>query len=323
MNTSPLSRMLAALAVSIAATFSVAVSAQTYPDRPIKILLPAPPGGGIDGVARQLSEPLAIALKQPVVLDNRPGAGGVIASQALARSAPDGYTLLLVQSAHAINPSSVKNLPYDTLKDFTSVAKLGESPLVLVAAAQTGVQNMADFIAFARRNPDKFSFGTTEISSRLASEQLAQAAGVKGLMVNYKGLAQALTDVVGGSLSFLVTTISATLPFKDAGKFNFVGLTAPKRSAYLPNVPTLAEQGYNIDIQTWYGLLAPGGTPPAILERLSREVAQIGKQPEFEARLRALSIQPSIAGPREMDALIKSEIVRWGELIRAAGIQPE
>jgi tripartite-type tricarboxylate transporter receptor subunit TctC len=247
----------------------------------------------------------------------------VIAGQAVAKANPDGYTLLLIHSGHAVNPWTVKALPYDTLKDFAAVAKLGTAPLLLVASAQSGVRNMAELLAYARTNPDKMSFGSTEITSRLASEQVLKAAGVKGVVVNYRGLAQALTDASGGSVNFVFTTISAALPFKDTGKVNFIGLAASRRSPFLPNLPTLAEQGNPMDVQTWYGLAAPAGTPQDVLDRLGREIGQIVRNPEFESKLRTLAIQPDFATGRELDALIRAEFTRWGEMIKAAGIQPE
>lgn len=311
------------LGAALLALLPIAAPGQTYPDRSIRIVIPAPPGGGMDAIGRALSDPLALALKQPVVIENRPGGNGVIATQLVARAAPDGYTLLLMASFHAINVSTVKKLPYDSVKDFAGIAKLGDSPAVFVSSAQSGVRTVADFSAFVARNRDAVTFAVSSMETRLGAESVLQRAGAKGVIVNYKGTGPAVGDLVGGHVPFFVTTIASILGFKDTGKINLIGVAAKQRNPYIPNVPTLAEQGLDAQADVWYGLVAPAGTPREIVLRLNREIARVNGLPEYQARLRTLSIQSASLSPAEFDAFIKAEVSRFETLVKAARIEPE
>jgi tripartite-type tricarboxylate transporter receptor subunit TctC len=319
-----LTRRIIAGAITLLASLATgAVLAQAYPDKPIKMIIAAPPGGGMDGIGRAISEQLSIALKQPVVPENRPGGNGIIGTQAVARAAPDGYTLLLIASFHTINPATLKSIPYDSVKDFAGVAKLGDSPLLFVSSAASGVKTVADYNAWVARNKDGAQFAVSSMETRLGAEAVLQLTHSKGIIVNYKGTGPAVSDVVGGHVPFFVTSITPALPFKDTGKLNFIGVAAKKRNPYLPDVPTLAEQGVNADVDVWYGVLAPAGTPPAVIERLNREIARIGTLPDYQAKLKTLSIQPSSMGAAEFDAFIKAEVARYDALVKAAKIEPE
>ena len=320
----------ALLGKTIASLFFAALSvlpggslAQTYPDRPVRIVIPAPPGGGMDTIGRALAEHLSPALKQTVIIDNRAGANSVIGSQAVARAAPDGYTLLLTASFHTMHPWTVKNLPYDALKDFRAVAPLGSSPLIFVSSAGSGVRSVADFKAYAARSRDGVTFATSSMETRLGAELVLQQVGAKGVIVNYKGTGPAMGDIAGGHVPLFVTTFSSALPFKDTGKINLIGVAAQTRNADLPGVPTLVEQGLDVEVGVWYAILAPVGTPNEVIERLNREITQISKKPEYEAKLRTFSIQASVATPAEFDAFIKSEVARWAKVVKAANIEPE
>ena len=318
-----LCRTLAGLVFAAASMLPVDLLAQAYPDRPVRIVIPAPPGGGMDTIGRALAEHLSPALKQTVIIDNRAGANSVIGSQAVARSAPDGYTLLLTASFHTMHPWTVKNLPYDAVKDFKPVAPLGSSPLIFVSSAGSGVRSVADFKTYAARSRDGVTFATSSTETRLGAELVLQQVGAKGVIVNYKGTGPAMGDVAGGHVPLFVTTFSSALPFKDTGKINLVGVAAQKRNAELPGVATLVEQGLDVEVGVWYGILAPAGTPNEVIERLTREITQISRKPEYEARLRSLSIEPSVASPAEFDTFIKSEIARWAKVVKAANIEPE
>ena len=311
------------LGAALLVLLPIAAPGQTYPDRSIRIVIPAPPGGGMDAIGRALSDPLALALKQPVVIENRPGGNGVIATQLVARAAPDGYTLLLMASFHAINVSTVRKLPYDSVKDFAGIAKLGDSPAVLVSSAQSGVRTVADFSSFVARNRDAVTFAVSSMETRLGAESVLQRVGAKGVIVNYKGTGPAVSDLAGGHVPFFVTTIASVLGFKDSGKVNLIGVAAKTRNPYIPDVPTLAEQGLDAQADVWYGLVAPAGTPREVVLRLNREIARINALPGYQARLRTLSIQSASLSPAEFDAFIKAEVGRFETLVKAARIEPE
>lgn len=314
----PYMLLLAFLSLSPAAGL-----AQGYPERPIRIVIPAPPGGGMDGIGRALADPLAAALKQPVVIDNRAGGNSIIGTQLAARAAPDGYTLLLIASFHTMHPWTVKALPYDSLKDFAAVAPLGSSPLVFVSSASSGIRTAADFRAHAARLRDGVTFATSSTETRLGAELVLQRVGAKGVIVNYKGTGPAMGDVAGGHVPLFVTTFTSALPFKDTGKINLIGVAAKERSPYLPGVPTLAEQGLDVEVGVWYAIVAPAGTPAAVIERLNREITRLSRLPEYEAKLRTYSVEAMTATPAEFDAFMKAEVAKWAGVVKAAGIEPE
>ena len=299
------------------------VMAQSFPDRPVKIVIAAPPAGGMDAVGRALGLYLSTALKQPVVIENRPGGNGVIATQQVAKSPADGYTLLLSGSFHTINPWTIKKLPYDSIKDFVGVAKLGASPLIFVAGAGTGVKTGKDFAEFSAKRPLDLAFAVSVMETRLGAEAILNPLGKNATFVSYKGTGPAMADLIAGHVPFFVTTLASILPFKDTGKMNIVGVTDKKRSSFLPDVPTLAEQGIAAEADVWYGLLAPAGTPKEIVERLNKEIVLINAQPEYLSRMRSMSIQPANLSHTEFDQLIRSEMARFEILIKASKIQPE
>jgi tripartite-type tricarboxylate transporter receptor subunit TctC len=313
-----------ALTVTIAALgFVGGAWAQAYPDRPVRLVIPAPPGGGMDTIGRALAEPLGAALKQPVVIENRAGANSVIGTHAVARAAPDGYTLLLTASFHTMHPWTVKNLPYDSIKDFAAVAPLGSSPLIFVASTGSNVKTVADFRKYVAASKDGVTFATSSTETRLGAELVLQQVGAKGVIVNYKGTGPAMGDIAGGHVPLFVTTFSSVLPFKDTGKVNLIGVAAAQRSDDLPGLPTLAEQGLDVEVGVWYGILAPAGTPPEIVTRLNREITQIGKRPDYIAKLKTFSIQPTLMSPSEFERYINSEVEKWAKVVKAANIQPE
>jgi tripartite-type tricarboxylate transporter receptor subunit TctC len=248
---------IAALACLGAATHAGAQAA-AYPNKPVQLLVASAPGGGTDAIGRVLADALTASLKQPFVVVNRAGASGAIGSEMLVRSPADGYTLLVLQNGHTVNPATMKKLPYDTFNDFTPIATLGRSPLVLVGGAQLGVKTFKDLTEMGKRTPTSMSFGSAEASTRLATEMLAGATGLPMVPVSYKGTGPAMTDVAGGHVNFSVTTIASTLPMRGSGKVNYIAVLSPQRTAFLPEVPTLAEQGFpNIEASGWWGVLGP------------------------------------------------------------------
>jgi tripartite-type tricarboxylate transporter receptor subunit TctC len=311
-------------AAVLACALAAAAQAQPYPSKPVRLLIAASPGGGTDGIGRVVAEALAAHLKQPVVAENRAGASGVIASEALAKSAPDGYTLMITQNGHITNPALFKKLPYDTLRDFTPVAPLGRSPLVLIAATGTGVKAVGELLAMAKRDPKSMTFAAAESSTRLAIEQLAQATGIAITPLQYKGTGPAVADVAGGHVNFSVTTIASVLPFRGSGKLNIVAVMAGERTTFLPEVQTLAEQGLpRIDLNGWWAIFAPSNLPPALLEQLNGAIRAVLATPQLRERVQRFSADVWIGSPQELDAFIRREIPAIQALAKKAGIEPE
>ena len=303
---------------------SVTFAADSYPTKSIDMLIGAAPGGGTDAIGRVLAEALSASLKKPVIPMNKAGASGTIASEQLIRSAPDGYTLVVLQNGHTVNPAMLKQLPYDTFKDFTPISPLGRAPLVLTASSQTGVKTFQQLIELGKKNPSSMTFGASEASTRLATEMIGQATGIPVLAVNYKGTGPAMSDLAGGHVNFSVTTIASTLPLKDSGKMNYIAVLAPERSAFLPDVPTLAEQGYpNIETTAWWGVLAPAKMPNELVAKLNTAVAEALHQPAVKDRLHSLSIEPWSASPDAFDRFIRSEVKRNIDVAEKAGLKPD
>jgi tripartite-type tricarboxylate transporter receptor subunit TctC len=298
--------------------------AEAYPSRPIQLVTPTAPGGGTDFVARLIGDALATALKQPVLTINKPGASGIIAADAVARSPADGYTLLVTANTHVVAPALFKKLPYDTVRDFTAVSTIGRSPLVLVASPATGVRSLRDLVELAKRQPEAMTFATADGSTRVAGARLGLALGFEPTAVNYKGTGPAVTDVAGGHVNFSVTTIASTLPFKASGTVNLVALLAESRSALLPDVATTAEAGHpGLESTGWWGLLGPPGLPREVTARLADIVRETLARPLVKKRLAVLSIEPWSSTPEAFDAFIRSEVTLNRDIAKRAGIEPE
>lgn len=313
-------RLVAALALACALT----AHAQSYAAKPIRFLIASSPGGGTDGIGRVVAEALAAQFKQPVVPENRPGASGIVASEQLAKSAPDGYTLMITQNGHTTNPAIFKKIPYDTFKDFTPIAPLARSPLVMIAATGTGVKSLKEFLDLSKRDPRAMTFGAAESSTRLAIEQLAQATGIAITSLPYKGTGPTVADVAGGHVNFAVTTIASVLPFKNGGKLNIVAVMAPERTSFLPEVPTLAEQGLpRIDVQGWWGVLGPANMPGVLVSELNGAIRSVLGNPGVRQKIRNFSADVWLGSPQEFDAFIKSEVPSIQALAKKAGIEPE
>lgn len=313
-----------ALAATVLAGHPGVARAETWPSRPIQLLIPYPPGGSADLLARPVAAKLQERLGQPVVLDYRPGAGGTIASQSLARAKPDGYTLIVVLAAHAINASLYPKLPYDTRKDFAPVSLVANLPMILAASPSLRANTVPELIAEARAAPGKLSFGSAGNGNtgHLAGELFDSVAGVKMTHVPYKGSAQVVTAMLSGEIQLTFDSISTSWPHVRSGKLRALAVTSGKRAAIAPDVPTLAEAGVpGIDITGWYAVLAPAGTPAAVVDRLSREIAAVLKEPDLKATLAANGYEPVGSTPDALRAHIDAEITRWGKVVKASGAQ--
>src|SRR6184192_841559 len=300
------------------------VQAQPYPVKPIHFIVPFPPGGGNDTVARAIAQQLGPDLGQPVVVDNRPGAGGSVGAELAAKSPPDGYTLFLAGvGSHAVNPNLHARLAYDPVRDFTPITLVATAPSVLVVNPAVPARTVAEFTAYARANPDKLNYASNGNGSaaQLAAAMYESMANVRMVHVPYKGIAPALTDLLSGEVQLMFGTVVALVPHIQAGKLRALAVTSRKRSALLPDVPSLAESGLpDYEAGSWYGVMAPAGTPREIVERLHGAIARALKQPDVAQRLAAEGAIVISSTPAEFGAHIKAELARVGNVVRAAGI---
>src|SRR5262249_46524820 len=300
--------------------------AQDYPTQPIRILVGFSPGSTTDILARTVGQKMSEAWRQPVLVENRPGAGGVGASNAVATAAPDGYTLLVVSAGHAATAAMFTKLPYDTLKDFAGVSRIANVPSILVVSPALGVKSVKDLVALAKAKPGQLNFSSPGVGSanHLAAELFNILAGVKALHVPYKGIPEAVSGVVSGAVQFNFSPVVNILPLSRDGKLVALAASTGKRSAVLPEVPTVAEagvSGYVFD--PWFGLLAPAKTPKPLLAKLSAEVARIVKLPDVKERLLALGADPAPTSPEGLATSIRGEVVKYQKIVREAGIKPE
>jgi tripartite-type tricarboxylate transporter receptor subunit TctC len=305
---------------------SSAVSAQSYPSKSIRIIVPFTPGSATDIMARIVGERLNAAWGQPVVVENKPGAGGTIGIRDTARADPDGYTLVLVSSGHAVNHVLYKDLGYDTLKDLASVAMLGSLPSVLIVPPTSPVNSVKELVAMLKAKPGQYNYATAGVGSgaHVSTEKFNVAAGVKAVHVPLKGTPPILTETMGGRVEYaMVPAVSGMGPVRD-GKVKPLAVTTSKRVAALPNVPTLGEAGFPEGESTfWLALLAPAKTPPAILAKVNAEANRALSTPEVIERLAKLGTEPMPMSPAQADAFIRREYNELGAVMRAAGLTPQ
>ena len=316
---------LALAASAVLPAVPLAVQAQqAWPSKPIRMIIPAAPGGGTDAIGRVLADTLSAQLKQQVVPENRAGASGVVGSELVARAPADGYTIMIVQNGHSMNPAMYKKLPYDTFADFTPLTTLARTPLVLVASSATGVKSLKELIEFGKRNPGGMSFAAAEASTRLAIEMLSDAIGIPVTVASYKGTGPAVTDVAGGHVNFTVTTIASTLSQRGSGKLTYLGVLAGERASALPDVPTLAEQGQGgLEATGWWGMLAPPNLPKPLQADLLAAIRAAMANPEVRKRLTTLAADPWMGTPDDFDKFIRREAAQTIRLAKKAGIEPE
>src|SRR5579862_3822940 len=323
--------MIAAARSLVGAAFLLALAGLAaaqgaYPSRPVHLFVPFPPGGAVDIVARTLGDELARRWNGTVVVENRPGAGGVIATEAAAKAAPDGYTLIIVATGHALNPHLYAKLPYDSFTDFTPITLIGTSPNMLLVRADSPFKSLGDVIAAARAHPGELSFGHAGngTSPHLAGELLKYMAKIDITAVPYKGGAPALADLIGGHIPMTFNNIPESIAQIMAGTVRPLGVTTAMRSPVLPDVPAIAESGLpGFDTGVWWGLLGPGGLPTELETKLARDCIDAVKTPTMTARLLALGATPIGGSPADFTALIRADYDKWGPIIKAAGIRAE
>jgi len=311
-------RMIAAAAVAL--LFGSSLQAQTYPDRPIKIVVPFAAGGGMDSVARLLGRELSRSMGQPVVVENRVGAGGIIGTEAVARAAPDGYTVGMIATGHTINPSVHAKLPYDSIADFRAVTPVVRLTNFVVVSTTFPAHTIAGMLEYAKSNPGKLTFGSggTGTSQHLFPELLASMTGVKLLHIPYKGGAPALSDIVAGHIQMMFATVVEAQAFVNAGKLRAIAVTGLRRIDAYPDIPTVAEAGVSgFDGDTWFGLVLPANTPESIVTRLNTEVKKALAQPEVQKQLRQQAAQPFTTTPDEFERFIKDQIETWRKVVQA------
>ena len=318
--------MMKALLLALALLAGPLHAQEPYPSRPLKFILPFPPGGGTDLLGRLLAERLAASLGQPVVTENRGGAGGNVGAEAAARSAPDGYTIVLVAPSLAISPTLYSKLNYDPVKDFAPIGLVASVPNVMVTHPSVPANNLQEFIALAKSKPGGMNFGSggSGTSNHLAGELLNLTAGIKLVHVPYKGVNLAMQGVLAGEVQLVFIGIPVPAPHIKAGRLRALAVLARERSPILPEVPTAAEAGLgNFDVTTWYGILAPVGTPRPIIARLNAEFVKIMRTPDVKERLAAMATDPLTSTPEEFGAYIQAEIAKWGDVVRKAGLRAD
>lgn len=302
------------------------VLAQSYPSKAIRFIVPYPPGGGSDIVARLLAAKMTTSLGQPVIVDNKPGASTIIGTEMLAKAPPDGYTIGMITDSHAINQLFFPKLPYDSIKDFEPITQLVFVPLVLVAHPSLNVKNVKELIAAAKAKPGKINYASIGNGTphQISMEWLKSMGGISMTHIPYKGVAPALTDLVAGQVDIMFTGTSSALPYVKAGRLNALAVSSARRQPSFPDTPSVAESGLpEFDFMTWYGLAMPAGTPAAITQRINQEIASALSQPDVKERLAALGVVGAPSSPADFSAFIKSESVKLARIVKTTGVKPE
>ncbi len=316
-----------ALALTLLASAPLPAAAQSYPARTVNVVVPFPAGGSVDGVARILVQKLNETVGQHFIVENRPGgASGTVGANAVAKSAPDGYTLLLTASVHVINPFLYKSVPYDVVKDFTPVSLLAEGPLIVSTTPSVPANSLKELFELVRKQPQKYTFGTTSIgsASHLAIELIKRDAGLDTLVVAYKGTAPALTDLMSGQIHLLADPMLSSLPLARAGKIKALGLTSLRRAAAAPEIPTVEELGVKgFEFVSWYGLWGPRNLPAEIARKLETDIAKVLALPEVKQRLTTIGFDPIGAGADQFARYIREEMTRYEGIIKDARIKVE
>lgn len=304
----------------------LAQAADSYPTRPVRIVVPTGAGGVTDVVARVLAQKMGERLGQQVIVDNRPGAGGMLGTQIAATAAPDGYTLVLVFPSHAVNPTLVAKLPYDSVKSFAPITLVSVVAPVLVVNATLPVRSVKDLIALAKDKPGAINFGSVGSGSlgHLSGDLFRAMAGLQVTQVFYKGAPQVMTSLIGGEIQvYFVASMATALPQLKSGRVRALGVGTRERLPFLPEVPPIADTVPGYEVQGWNGMLAPAGTPRAIVDRLNSEIVRIVKTPQFAEQFAAEGIVPVGNTPEEFTRVIIADIAKWGKVIRAAGVRSD
>jgi tripartite-type tricarboxylate transporter receptor subunit TctC len=302
-----------------------AAQAQGFPARGARIVVPFPPGGTVDVLGRALGQKLSEKWKQSVVVENKPGAGTVLGTEFVARAAPDGHTLLLAVTAHAVNATLYRKLPFDPVKDFAPVSMVATTPNMLIVHPSVQANTVAELIAFAKANPGKVTFASagSGTAMHLAGEMFKSMAGIDIVHVPYKGTPPALNDLIGGVVNIMFDT-GVTLPHVKAGKLKAIAVTSTKRATLTPELPTMAESGLpGFDVVSWYAIFAPAGTPPAIIEILNRDINDSLRDADVRERMTRIGLDPVGTTPAALEQHVKTEIAKWGKVVRDSGAKAD
>ena len=317
---------LSPFVILLGCALAVPAVAQPYPSRALRIISPFAPGGGNDALCRTLAPKLSEGLKQPVVIDNRAGANGIVGTEIAARAAPDGYTIILVPSGHAVNATLYRKLPYDTLKDFTPITLVASSPLVLAAHPSLPAKNVKELVTLARARPGQLSYGSAGIGSsgHLGGAQFEVLTGAKLLHVPYKGMGVVITDLMSGQVSLTFGTSLSVVPHVRSGRLRALASTGAQRSIALPELPTVAEAGVpGYEASLWYGFVGPARIPPEIVRRLNAEIVAVLGMAEIRERLASQGVEARPTSSAEFGKLLVSDIERWAKVVQRAGIKAE
>ncbi|KAI3600668.1 BUG/TctC family periplasmic protein [Cupriavidus necator H850] len=316
-------RLLAALLVGAALMPGLLHAQAAWPTKPIRLVSPAAPGQAADVMGRAVAQGLATALGQPIVVENRLGAGGMIGTDAVAKAAPDGYTLLIASSGPlVITPAVFRKVPYEPIKDFVYVTNLATTPQVLLVRADSPYKTLADFVSAAKARPGELAYGSTGTTSQLAMETLAMHGGIKLNHVPFKGNTEATTQLLGGTIAAVYDTVPGSLTLVRSGKVRPLGVAAPRRTPFLPNIPTLAEAGFaGAEAVGWIGIATPAGTPTAIVDRLHAEITKVLEKPEVMEQFKRLGFAQAGAGRLEFTSFVSDEKKKWAEVARRTGVE--
>jgi tripartite-type tricarboxylate transporter receptor subunit TctC len=317
--------LVAACALAAFASTAFSQDAANYPSRPVRVIVPFAPGGGLDISTRLIGQKLTEKWGQNIVVDSRPGAATIVGTEIASKAAADGYTLLMITTTFAINPGLYPKLPYDPVKHFTPVTQLNSQPNVIVVAPSSAAKSIKDLISLAKTKPGELTFASPGAGSapHLSAEMFQRQAGVSMIHVPYKGIPPAVTDVLGGRVAMLFTTTISAAPHVNAGKLRAVAITSAKRQSSMPDVPTVGETLPGYRAEAFQGMVAPAGVPQAIVNKLSAEVAHIVRLPDVAQRFELDGAEPVGSTPKEFAAFLKAEMQKWSKVIKDAGIKPE
>jgi len=319
-------RLLAGLvsAFILSSLLVTPAAAQPYPSRVVKLIVPQTPGGATDVFARKIGQLLSEKWGQPVVIENRAGAGGVVGTDVVAKSAPDGYTLLVTYAgSQAINPSLYQKIPFDSVKDFQTVATLASTPFVLIVHPKLPAKDLAEYVALARARPDALTYASSGNGSvnHLLGEMLKTEAGIKMLHVPYRGVAPAITDVIGGQVDSAFSSVPSVLQMVQTDKVRALAISSAQRIAAAPEIPTIAESGFpGFDVNPWWGILAPAGIDVAIVRKINEDVADILRTKEMIDFLAAQGAEPLITSPEAFLKILEADVVKWAKVVKSAGV---
>lgn len=310
------------LAAAILCALGSLAHAQNYPTKTVRIIVPFAPGGGSDFIARAIAPPLSKAMGQQFVVDNRPGAGSTLGSEIALKSAADGYTLLLISGSYTTSPSLYKNLKYDPLNDMVPVIQTENGPYVITVHPSLPVKDVKQLVALAKSKPTQLNYASTGNGgiTHLASELFAMRTGIKITHIPYKGTGPGVIDTIAGNTQMMVAAVSAVIGHLQTGRLRGLAVSSPKRLSALPDTPTVMEGGYKYQVNNWHGVIAPKGTPKAIIDRLNGEINKAIKDPDFAKRIAQDGLEPAGGTPEVFGELLKREVVEWGEVVKAANV---